>query len=129
MALARRLPLVRFSASTPVGLIVDQHLRRCSVDIERCIDADRTTMIMSSVAAGHGFCILTPTLLLDGIIEGMELSIHPLPLKPLQRSIMLVHRENELNDLPLRLGDAIKSRLRESMQLLGDTAQQAVKFV
>ena len=86
-------------------------------------------MIMSTVAAGHGFCILTPTLLLDGIIEGMDLSIHPLPLKPLRRSIMLVNRENELNDLPLQLGDAIRNRLKQSMQLLGDSARQAVRFV
>ena len=127
--LARKLPMVRFSASTPVGIIVDQHLRRCNVEIERRIDADRTTMIMSTVAAGHGFCILTPTLLLDGIIEGMDLSIHPLPLKPLRRSIMLVNRENELNDLPLQLGDAIRNRLKQSMQLLGDSARQAVRFV
>ncbi|MCP4335874.1 MAG: LysR family transcriptional regulator [Gammaproteobacteria bacterium] len=127
--LARHLPMVRFSPSTPVGLLVDQHLRRCSIHIERCIDADRTTMIMSTVAAGRGFCILTPTLLLDGIIEGMSLSIRELPIKPLRRSVMLVNRENELNDLPFPLCRAITTRLQESIKLLDDTARQAITFV
>ncbi len=126
--LARQLPMVRFSPSTPVGLLVDQHLRRCNIDIERCIDADRTTMIMSTVAAGHGFCILSPTLLLDGIIEGMSLQIKALPIRPLRRSIMLVNRENELNELPRYLGSAISARLHDAFGLLDDNARQAVSF-
>jgi DNA-binding transcriptional LysR family regulator len=126
--LAARLPMVRFSQSTPVGLLVDQHLRRCNVRIERFLDADRTTMIMAAVAAGHGFCILSPTLLLDGVIEGMSLSVHPLPIAPLQRDIMLVNRANELDRLPTELSKAISLRLKSSIQLLTASAQQAVNF-
>ena len=59
--LAANLPMIRFSSTTPAGRLVDQHLRRCNVHIERHIDADRTTMIMAAVAAGHGFCILSPS--------------------------------------------------------------------
>ena len=126
--LARQLPMVRFSPSTPVGALVDQHLRRCDVHIDRFLDADRTTMIMAAVAAGHGFCILSPTLLLDGIIEGMNLSVRPLPIAPLQRDIMLLNRAGELGQLPLELRDAIVCRLRDACQLLDKTARQAVNF-
>lgn len=126
--LAANLPLVRFSASTPAGLLVDQHLRRCQVDVKRYLDADRTTMIMAAVAAGHGFSILAPTLLLDGAIEGMSLAVLPLPIKPLRRSIMLVNRQNELDRLPLQLAPAITARLRGAVELLDPGARQAVNF-
>ena len=126
--LASQLPMVRFSASTLAGLMVDQHLRRCNIEIERTIDADRTTMVMAAVAAGHGFGILSPTLLLDGIIEGMSLSIHPLPLNPLARQIMLVNRENELDQLPFHLIEAIKRRLLHSTVLQDPVIRQAIQF-
>lgn len=126
--LAADLPMVRFSPSTPAGLLIDQHLRRCQVGIERCLDADRTTMIMAAVAAGHGFSILSPTLLLDGTIEGMSLSFVPLPIKPLRRSIMLVNRQGELDQLPRQLSHATTARLRDSIGLLDEVAQQAVSF-
>jgi len=126
--LATRLPMIRFSSSTPAGLMVDQHLRRCNVHIEQYIDADRTTMIMAAVTAGHGFCILTPTLLLDGIIEGMALSVKPLPMAALLRNIMLVNRANELNQLPQQLCTEISLRLRDALSLVDANIQQAVVF-
>ena len=126
--LAAELPMVRFSPSTPTGLLVDQHLRRCNLHIERYYDADRTTMVMAAVAAGHGFCILSPTLLLDGLIEGMALEIMPLPLAPLGRRIMLVNRSGELDQLPQRLCEAIRARLGEAGSVLGASAREAIDF-
>lgn len=126
--LAAALPMVRFSPSAPVGLMIDQHLRRCQVSIERRLDADRTTMIMATVAAGFGFSILTPTLLLDGIIEGMSLTVLPLPIKPLKRSIMLVNRQGELDQLPRQLSQAATAHLRNSTGVLDAVAQQAIRF-
>ncbi len=126
--LAAELPMVRFSASTPVGILVDQHLRRCGVHLERWLDADRTTMIMAAVAAGQGFSILSPTLLLDGIIEGMKLEVETLPLKPLTRSIQLINREGELDRLPQALVTAIGERLRGAVELLDDNARRAIEF-
>jgi DNA-binding transcriptional LysR family regulator len=126
--LAASLPLVRFSPSTPVGALVDQHLRRCGIQIERSLDADRTTMIMAAVEAGFGISILSPTLLLDGIIEGMSLSIRPLPIAPLKRAIILVNRKGELDQLPRSLGEAIKRRLREASTRLDCGARDAIEF-
>ena len=85
-------------------------------------------MIMAAVAAGHGFSILSPTLLLDGIIEGMALSILPLPLTALQRDVMLVNRSHELDRLPPQLRAAISRRLAGAVTLLEPTARQAVSF-
>ena len=99
-ALATRLPLVRFSRETAVGLRTDQHLRRARLELPRSIEGDRASVVMAPVAAGIGFAILTPTLLIDGLAEGMAIAIHKLPLPGFAREITLVARERELGDLP-----------------------------
>ncbi|MEZ5774455.1 MAG: LysR family transcriptional regulator [Hyphomicrobiaceae bacterium] len=105
-AVARALPFVRFSRETPVGQRVDQHLRRVRIEPGRQIEGDRASVIMAPVAAGIGFAILTPSLLIDGLAEGMEVEVHPLPLPAFNRDITLVARETELGDLPDRIADA-----------------------
>ena len=119
--LAQRLPFVRFSRETPVGLRVDQHLSRLRIEIARVMEGDRSSVVMAPVAAGMGFAVLTPTLLIDGLAEGMEIDVHPLPFTPLSRTITLVARERELSDLPEAFADrtaevlvqAIRRRLPE----------------
>ena len=73
------LPLVRFAAETPVGRLTDQHLRRLRLEVPRVIAADRSSMVMAAVAAGQGFALLAPSLLLDGFAEGFQVRILPLP--------------------------------------------------
>ena len=119
---------MRFSPSTPAGILVEQHLRRCNLRIERFYDADRTTMIMAAVAAGQGFGILSPTLLLDGLLEGMPIELRPLPLKPLTRSIMLLHREGELGRLPATLAKAARERIARSIDSQPPVLREAVEF-
>jgi DNA-binding transcriptional LysR family regulator len=98
--LSRTLPLVRFSRDTPVGMRIDQHLRRVRLELKRTIEGDRSSVVMAPVAAGLGFALLTPTLLIDGLAEGMEIDIRPLPVSGFAREITLVAREHELGDLP-----------------------------
>jgi DNA-binding transcriptional LysR family regulator len=98
--LSRKLPFVRFSRETPVGLRVDQHLSRLRTEIPRAVEGDRSSVVMAPVAAGMGFAILTPTLLIDGLAEGMEIDLHPLPFTGLSRAIVLVARERELGGIP-----------------------------
>lgn len=98
--LARELPLVRFSRDTPVGLRTDQHLRRVRLEIPRAMEGDRSSVVTAPVAAGIGFALLTPTLLIDGLAEGMEIDVHDLPVPGFARDITLVARERELGDLP-----------------------------
>ena len=98
--LARKLAFVCFSRETPVGLRVEQHLSRLRIEIPRVIEGNRSSVVMAPVAAGMGFAILTPTLLIDGLAEGMEIDVHPLPFTGLSRKIVLVSREHELEELP-----------------------------
>lgn len=113
--LARELPFVRFSRDTPVGLRVEQHLSRTRVALPRSLDGDRASVVMAPVAAGNGFSILTPTLLLDGLAEGMELDVRELPIPGFSRRIILVSRERELGDLPEQLAQASAACLAEAI--------------
>lgn len=99
-AVLDRLPLVRFSDSTNVGRQITQHLMRLRLDPGQVIQADRSSMVTSCVAQGMGFSLLTPTLLIDGLVENMPLTLHPLPVAGLTRSLTVVAREGELHGLP-----------------------------
>lgn len=98
--LARKLPFICFSRETPVGMRIDQHLSRLRLEIPRTLDGDRSSVVMAPVASGMGFTILTPTLLIDGLAEGMEVDVHPLPFASFSRSIKLVARQGELGNIP-----------------------------
>jgi DNA-binding transcriptional LysR family regulator len=79
---------------------IDQHLSRLRIEIPRSLDGDRSSVVMAPVASGMGFTILTPTLLIDGLAEGMEVDVHPLPFAGFSRSIKLVARQGELGTIP-----------------------------
>jgi DNA-binding transcriptional LysR family regulator len=98
--LARKLPFICFSRETPVGMRIDQHLSRLRLEIPRTLDGDRSSVVMAPVAAGMGFTILTPTLLIDGLAEGMKVDVHPLPFASFSRSLKLVARQGELETIP-----------------------------
>ncbi len=127
--LAQSLPLVRFSPNSAVGQRVDQHLRRVRLHLPRVIDADRASMVVSAVAAGQGFTILTPTLLIDALREGWPFEMHPLPLAEFSREIHLVYRVGELEDLPFRLQEGVIGALRDAfVDLMPDLPAGTLRF-
>ena len=99
-AVQERLPLVRFGDSTNAGRQIMQHLRRLRFEPRQVIQADRSSMVTSCVAQGLGFSLLTPTLLIDGLVENMPLRLSPLPVVGLSRTLTVVARSGELRDLP-----------------------------
>lgn len=127
-ALAEQLPLVRFSAHSPVGRRTDQHLRRLRLDLPRVIEADRSSMVTAAVHEGHGFAIMTPTLLLDAVQEGMRLDVDPLPAAGFRRTITAVSRSRELGGLPGELSLLMAERLRQATAGLGEVCAQSVSF-
>ena len=69
-----RLPLVRFGDTTNAGRQIAQHLRRLRFEPDKVIQADRSSMVTSCVSEGLGFSLLTPTLLIDGMVENMNVN-------------------------------------------------------
>lgn len=123
----QHLPLVRFAATTSVGRRTEQHLRRLKLAVPRVIQADRSSMVTACVAQGLGFTILTPSLLIDGFVEQMPLSLRPLPAASFARSITVVARAGELGDLPERVAAmAAQSLTGQISQQMGQVGLAAL---
>ncbi|HEY9037430.1 MAG TPA: LysR family transcriptional regulator [Roseovarius sp.] len=127
--LLQHLPLIRFAATTNVGRLTEQHLRRLKVRTPRVIQADRSSMVTACVARGMGFTFLTPSLLIDGFVENMPLNIRPLPITGFSRSITVLARDRELGALPTAFARTTKTVLaRQVSQQMGDVGTHAIQF-
>lgn len=105
------LPLVRFADTTNVGRRIAQHLRRLRLQPDRVIQADRSSMVTACVADGMGFTLLTPTLLIDGLVERMPLDLRPLPGAGMRRALTVVAREREFGELPAAFAEHARMSL------------------
>ncbi|WP_371226982.1 LysR family transcriptional regulator [Roseovarius sp. 2305UL8-3] len=116
-AIQDHLPLVRFGDTTNAGRQIAQHLRRLRFEPDKVIQADRSSMVTSCVSAGQGFTLLTPTLLIDGMVENMNLRLMELPVTGLSRTLTAVARQGELQDLPKAVAELSKQTLRDHIAL------------
>lgn len=120
-AIQAQLPLVRFGDTTNAGRQIAQHLRRLRFEPDRVIQADRSSMVTSCVAAGQGFSLLTPTLLIDGLVENMRLRVQDLPVAGLSRTLTVVARKEELQGLPAAVATTCKQILAQQItRQMGD---------
>ncbi|QIE45530.1 LysR family transcriptional regulator [Pseudohalocynthiibacter aestuariivivens] len=127
---SKRLSLVRFGSDAPVGRRTDQHLQRCRLDLPRLMEADRASMVVAGVATGKCFAILTPTLLIDAVAEGMNLRIEPLPFAGFKRSVVAISRTGQLDDIPASIAKESGHLLRQSFErLMPDVADDIIYFV
>ncbi|MBG1232578.1 LysR family transcriptional regulator [Aestuariivirga litoralis] len=126
-SIQKRLPLIRFADTTGVGRLITQHLRRIRLTPQEVIQADRSSMVTACVCNGMGFTLLTPTLLIDGLVERMPLRVLPLPAARLTRTITVVARERELGDFPARVTEMTRDKLVEQVgQYMGETGTSAL---
>lgn len=110
-----RLPLVRFGDTTNAGRQIAQHLRRLRFEPDKVVQADRSSMVTSCVSAGQGFSLLTPTLLIDGLVENMNLRLQELPVSGLSRTLTVVARKEELQTLPVAIAQVSKRVLAQKI--------------
>ncbi len=115
--IAARLSLVRFGVSTPVGRRTDQHLQRCRLHFPRAMEADRSSMVVAGVATGKCFAILSPSLLIDAVAEGMRLKIVPLPFPGFRRRVQVVARSGAFDALAEALAPRCAQILRHHFAL------------
>ena len=126
-AILHDMPLVRFADSTSVGRQIEQHLRRLKMRPPRVIQADRSSMVTACVADGMGVTFLTPTLLIDGLVEQMALDVVPLPVPGLTRTITVLARDEELGKLPADFATEARALLsRRVAEHLGAVGSDAV---
>lgn len=110
-ALAREVPLVRFSARSKTGIEVERHLRRLRLDLPRPLEFDTPYGVTAAVAEGAGFAITTPLCLVEAGLPLDGLVCHALPGPGLTRHLTLIARRQELGRLPREIAGFCRERL------------------
>jgi DNA-binding transcriptional LysR family regulator len=126
--IARDKPLIRYSARTEAGRLIERHLRRQRLDIPQTFSFDAPDELFAMVAMGHGWTITAPTHVVHALDPGAAVELRALPKPALGRSITLVARSGELGELPARLAQlcrrvlerAFVPRVRALMPALAD---------
>jgi DNA-binding transcriptional LysR family regulator len=98
--LADELPMIRYSARTEMGRMVEQHLRRMRLDIPHRHTFDAPEDLFAMIGMGQGWAITTPTHVVHAMKPGLPLDLRVLPKPGFGRNIVLVARRGELGDLP-----------------------------
>lgn len=112
-SIASRLPLIRHSLRSPVGVQVEQYLGRLRIEAPAYVEFDSIESIVEAVAKGRGFAITTPTLLVQGVREGHAVQVHPLRAPAPTRSFALIARAGELGTLPAEIARTARAALRD----------------
>jgi DNA-binding transcriptional LysR family regulator len=110
--LAARLPMIRYSARTEAGRLIEQLLRRLRLDIPQGHSFDSPEDLFAMIAMGQGWAITPPTHIMHALSANMPVQLRPLPKPGLSRSIVLVARKGELGALPQQIAAVCRSALR-----------------
>lgn len=113
--LVQRAPLIRFSARSHFGAIVERHLRRAGHSPRPYLEIDTSDVVMAMVAADLGWTITTPLCLLQGRAYLPQLAVLPLPGQPLTRTIYQLSRQGEYEDMAENCFQASRSVLENDI--------------
>nr|WP_269152189.1 LysR family transcriptional regulator [Xanthobacter oligotrophicus] len=113
--LARRLPLVRFSARSKTGIEVERHLRRLKLDLPRRLEFDTPYGVTATVAAGEGVAVTTPLCLFEAGVDFARFSCAPLPGPAFSRNLTLIARRQELGRVPREVAAFCREALEEEV--------------
>jgi DNA-binding transcriptional LysR family regulator len=100
---AARLPMIRYSARTEIGRMVEQHLRRLRLDIPQGHTFDAPEDLFAMIGMGQGWAITAPTHIVHAVPPGLPVDLHVLPKPGFGRNIVLVARRGEFGDLPKQI--------------------------
>ncbi|MAM60950.1 LysR family transcriptional regulator [Maritimibacter sp. UBA3975] len=109
----RALPLVQYSARHFMGRQIASHLATQDFRLSHRFELDSYHAILSMVAAGAGWTILTPLGVLRAQRFVRDVDIIELPFPSFSRRITLTARRGVLGDLPGDVADRMKRHLGE----------------
>lgn len=106
-ALSGALPFIRYSARSFIGLQVDSYLESEGIVLERRYELDTSDAVLAMVYAQLGWTLTTPLCVLKSP-QAID-SVRFIPLDPpLRRSLWLVARQSEGNELAERIAAAAR---------------------
>ena len=100
--------VLRYSPSLIIGSQVEAHLRRLRVSLPNRFEFESNQSIISMVADGSGWAIITPSNYLRASRFHERVSLHPFPSKGFARTLSLFTTE----DYPQNVTDMIATTLR-----------------
>jgi len=113
--LAHRLPLVRYSRRSSLGVQVDVHLRRLGLEPADRFEFDSSDALLSMVSAGFGWALTTTLCLLQARHALGRSQIVPLPGPGVSRRFNLIARRGEHGDMPRQVSEICREVLREEL--------------
>ena len=111
--IASQLPMIRYSARTEVGRMIENHLRRQRLDIPHGHAFDAPEDLFSMIGLQQGWAISVPTHVVHAVTPDMPVEIRQLPNPQLSRSIVLVARKGELGTLPDQIAHLCRAAFRQ----------------
>lgn len=107
------LPMIQYTLRHQMGRQIARHLARQNLNLTHRFELDSYHAILSMVATGVGWTILTPL----GHARAHRFHDHvdllPLPCAPLDRQISLSARQGVLQDMPAQVAGRLRPLLQE----------------
>ena len=110
-----KMPLIRFSARSHFGAIIERHLRRQGFAPRPYLEIDTSDVMMAMVAADLGWTITTPLCFLQGRAYSKQVATIPLPGPSLSRTIYQLSRDGEYVEMAEHCFQASRSVLENDI--------------
>jgi DNA-binding transcriptional LysR family regulator len=111
--LAQTLPLIRWNAQSNIAKDIETQLRRMQIDIGQRFAFDQPGTILSLVAEGLGWAIMTP-LSIFGLTQPLSrVRILPFPGPAFSRRLDLFARRGEIDTISARITEVSRGILRQ----------------
>ncbi|WP_407277623.1 LysR family transcriptional regulator [Aromatoleum evansii] len=106
--LAKRLQFIRYSLRSKIGEQIQSYFDGLGVELERSFEFDATDPLLSLVAAGLGWALITPLCLWQSRHHLPDVTVLPLNtlhygrkiFPPLERTFYMLWRRDELGSIP-----------------------------
>lgn len=105
------LPLIQYTQRHLMGRQITGHLARHRIDLSSRFEMDSYHAILAMVAQQNGWTILTPLGFLRAPRFGDQVTMVPLPIPPLSRSLSLCARRDVLGVLPAQIAGQLRGIL------------------
>lgn len=109
----QQLPLIQYTHRHHMGRQIARHLARQNLTLAHRFELDSYHAILSMVASGAGWTILTPLGHARAQRFHDQVTLMPLPFAPLTRRISLHARKDVLQDMPERVAQRLRPLLNE----------------
>lgn len=109
----KALPLIQYTERHHMGRQISRHLARQNLTLAHRFELDSYHAILSMVARGAGWTILTPLGHARARRFHDQVDLHSLPFAPMSRRISLHARKGVLQDMPTQVAARIRPLLQE----------------